>query len=106
MGVREIDRRLLDTVLNKIDTTKMSCLQVVQQVYDTVYLTFKKQWLENEAEIDRLGELVVKKNMEIDRLHGQIHTLVTLCEGAGIEVPTTYKSIREQISEKIKEETR
>ena len=107
MSVRNpIDYALLDRILSNTDFTKMDCMGAVRKVYEITSLTYKTQWLEEVAEVDRLSELVVKKNMEIDRLHGKISTLITLLEGAGIELPKEYKSIREQISEKIKEETR
>jgi hypothetical protein len=101
-----IDYALLDRILSNTDFTKMDCMGAVRKVYEITALTYKTQWLEEVAESDRLTELVVKKNMEIDRLHGKISTLINILEGAGIELPKEYKSIREQISEKIKEETR
>ena len=107
MGVKQpIDYGLLDRILSSTDFTKLDCMGAVLKVFEITAMTYKTQWLEEVAEADRLTELVVKKNMEIDRLHGKMSTLINLLEGAGIELPKEYKSIREQISEKIKEETR
>lgn len=106
MGVRKIDRQILDRFLRKPELAQMTMLQVVTALYDYVYMIFKTQWLEAEAEVDRMTELVVNKTVQIDRLTGQVVDLVNTLKENNIDIPDRFKTIGEHVSEKAKEEAR
>ena len=70
-----VDQRILEGILSSINTVNMSAMQVINIVFDRTAHHFKVQWLESEAQCDKLTDVVVKKNIEIDRLNGKIAEL-------------------------------
>lgn len=70
-----IDQGVLERILESVDVSKMSAMQVVQLVFERTAMTYKLQWLESEAQCDKLTDTVVAKNMEINRLNGEIAKL-------------------------------
>jgi hypothetical protein len=67
MSIKQaVDYTVLDRILSSINTTNMTAMQVVNIVFERTAMTYKLQWLESEKECDRLTNVVVSKNQEID----------------------------------------
>lgn len=88
--IRDIDYALFERILQRVDTTKMDMMQIARMIYDTTFLTYKSQWIEEWNEVQRMSTLVVTKNVEIDRLNGRVAELTMELEKHGVK---TYEAI-------------
>lgn len=88
--IRDIDYALFERILQRVDTTKMDMMQIARMIYDTTFLTYKSQWIEEWNEVQRMSTLVVTKNVEIDRLNGRVAELTMELEKHGVK---TYEGI-------------
>ena len=92
-----VDWELLNRLLEMEDFSKKSCFEAVSTIFEKTTMIYRGQWLESEAQCDKLTDTVVKKNIEIDRLNGKIAELSKEEELLDVGI---------KVSEEVEEETR
>lgn len=91
----EVDRTLLNKIMELNDFTKSNSWEVIQFVYDATYMRYSQKFFQEKMMREAVEKRIISKNTEIDRLNGRVAQLEEALAEAGAPIPEASETAPE-----------